>query len=229
MSCDFPGAVSVGRVTEPLAGGRPLDLLSLHVPKAFGTSIGEALAHHYGRARIFEDYGAFIEDKPPLDKPVLPASAAVVHGHFRAARYAELAARRRIAFLREPVRRTISHYFFWLVEPRHGNGVHDRLLDEHLGLLDFARLPPIRWFYSDTVFGGCDMVSFDLVGVVEDLGRDWPLFQRLTGITAPLPHANRNRYPGYAEVAKRVLNDATLMRELRRILADDILLYERFV
>ncbi|MBM3534062.1 MAG: sulfotransferase family protein [Alphaproteobacteria bacterium] len=210
---------------------QPLELLSLHVPKALGTSLAEVLVGHYGRERIVGDYAISLEGSPPAMRfwrPVLKTSTAVIHGHFPAIRYAGMAARRRVTLLREPLQRLLSHFFFWQAQPRHGNPLHDRVLDEHLGLIDFAKLPAIRHFYSETIFGGCDMASFDLVGIVEELERDWPRFQRLTGIAAPLPHRNRNRYPGYTDLKARALADLRLMRELRRILAEDIAFYERF-
>ncbi|MBL8690112.1 MAG: sulfotransferase family 2 domain-containing protein [Rhodospirillaceae bacterium] len=208
-----------------------LDLISLHVPKAFGTSLGKVLAEHYGPQCMLRDYGVSLESGGArrLVKPNLQPGTLVVHGHFPAARYADMPARRRVTFLRDPVRRTVSHFFFWQTEPRHGNAVHDQLLDGRLGLLEFARLPAIRRFYADTVFGGCDMRSFDLVGIVEDLARDWPRFQRLTGIQAQLPHLNRNSYPGYAEIIGHVMSDAALLRELRGILAEDIEFYARYL
>lgn len=225
----FAGAVGARPIVE--TGSQPLDLISLRVPKAFGTSLREVLVGHYGRDRVLDDYGVFLESSPAdqrLDRPSI-AGASAVHGHFPAARYADMPARRRITFLRDPVARTISHFFFWQLEPRHGNVLHDRLLDERLGLLEFAKLPAIRRFYSDTIFGGCDMQTFDLVGVVENLARDWPRFRQLTGIAASLPHLNRNRYPGYADIAARVMADQGLNRELRRILADDIQFYARYL
>lgn len=224
------GTVSPPRGVEPV--GRLLEVISLHVPRAFGSSIAEVLAGNFGQRHVVGDYGAALEGSSSevrLGRPSLPPCATVIHGHFPAARYADLPACRRVTFVREPVRRTVSHFFSWLSQPKHGNPVHNRMLDEHLGLLDFAKLPAIRYFYSETIFGGCDMAAFDLVGIVEDLERDWPRFQRLTGIQAALPHLNPNRYPGYAEIAARVMADRALMRELRRILADDIRFYERFV
>lgn len=215
------------------AAGQTLDLVSLHVPKAFGTSLCEVLIGHYGRHRIAGDYETFLEDDRSaigrMKRPALSPATTVVHGHFPAVRYAGVPARRRIAFLREPIRRTLSHYLFWVHEPKHGNPVHDRVLDERLGLLDFAALPQIRRFHAETIFGGCDTSSFDLIGVVENLDRDWPRFQRLTGIRAPLPHLNRNGFPGYAEIVAKVLDDQALMRVLRRVLEDDIRFYERFL
>ena len=38
-------------------------------------------------------------------------------------------------------------------------------------------------------------------------------FERVTGIRAPLPHLNRNRYPGYSEIAARVMADPGLDRK----------------
>jgi len=223
------GGVAHSRRHEPAA--ETLELISLHVPKAFGTSLGEVLAEHYGPQHILRDYRVSLETTgvQRLVRPELPPGTLAIHGHFPAVRYADAPARRRVTFLRDPVRRTVSHFFFWQTEPRHGNAVHDQLLDGRLGLLEFAKLPAIRRFYADTVFGGCDMRSFDLVGIVEDLARDWPRFQRLTGIQAQLPHLNRNRYPGYAEIIDHVMSDAALLRELRGILAEDIEFYARYL
>lgn len=211
--------------------GLPLELVSLHVPKAFGTSLRQVLMRHYGRRRVATDYTTFLEDDREGEgvRPPLPRKVAAVHGHFPAARYASVPAHRRVAFLRDPVRRTLSHYFFWLNEPRHGNPLHDRMLDEKLDLLAFARLPQIRWFYSRTIFGGADPASFDLIGVVERLDRDWPRFQALTGIAAPLPHLNRNRYPGYEEAVERVTEDRIRMDALHCLLDADIRFYRRFL
>ena len=212
---------------------RQLDLISLHVPKAFGTSIRDVLVHHYGRRRVTGDYARFLEDvgvsNEDVGPPDLPRSTAVVHGHFPAIRDAGVPARRRVAFLRDPIARTISHYFFWLNEPPHGNPVHDRMLAEKSDLLTFASLPEIRWFYSRTIFGGADLASFDLIGVVERLDRDWPRFQSLTGITAELPHLNRNRYPAYAEAVSRARADDAGMQALHRLLDDDMRFYRRFL
>ena len=125
------------------AARQTLDLVSLHVPKAFGTSLCQVLIGHYGRHRIAGDYETFLEDDSSaigrMERPALAPTTSVVHGHFPAARYAEVPARRRIAFLREPIRRTLSHYLFWVNEPRHGNPVHDRVLDERSSA---AAMPP---------------------------------------------------------------------------------------
>lgn len=209
---------------------RPLDLISLHVPKAFGTSLRQLLIRHYGRRRVATDYKTFLEAECDGGaKIAVPASAVAIHGHFPATRYMGLPALRRVTFLREPVARAISHYFFWLNEPRHGNPAHDRVLDEKLGLLDFARLPQIRWFYTRTIFGGADLSGFDLIGVVERLDRDWPIFRKLTGIRADLPHLNPNRHPAYAEEASRIAADTDAMAMLRHLLDEDIEFYRRFL
>lgn len=217
-------------IARRIETARPLDLISLHVPQVIGTSLKDVLVRHYGRRRIALDYAIFLEAGAPATPAASPPPpVAALHGHFPAARYAAIPARCRVVFLRDPVRRTISHYFHWLSQPRHGNPLHERVLDEKLGLIDFARLPQIRWFYSRTIFGGCDMTEFDLVGVVEDLERDWCRFRSLTGIDAPLPHLNRNRYPGYQRMAAKVLSEPLLMQTLCRLLDDDIGFHDRFL
>ena len=73
------------------------------------------------------------------------------------------------------------------------------------------------------------MADFDLVGVVEDIQRDWWRFRSLTGIDAPLPHLGGNRHPGYQRIAAKVLAEPLLMQTLCRLLDDDIGFHDRFL
>src|SRR6185437_16889602 len=96
----------------------------------------------------------------------------VVHGHFNIRKYKGVSARWRVTFLREPIDRALSHYFFWMKYPRHGHRLHDYVLDNQLGFLEFARLPMIRRFYSAVFFDGVDMGHFSFIGFHERLEED---------------------------------------------------------
>lgn len=108
------------------------DIISVHTPRAGGSSFKLALTTAFGAAGIRFDYG---------DQPGDPAAAVnldpdrffaawdardfsslkdvrVIHGHFHVDKYRTLAGARRITFLRHPVDRTISHYLHWQDEKR---------------------------------------------------------------------------------------------------------------
>jgi hypothetical protein len=132
----------------------------VHVPKCAGISLRHAFENAFGSDRLYQDY-----DDRPID-PASPinldpegfyermakrgndflAGKKVIHGHFNIRKYANLSARQRVTFFREPVDRTISHYFFWRETARHGHQLHDYVLDNRLTLEEFARLPMIRGF-----------------------------------------------------------------------------------
>ena len=218
-----------------------LEVISLHVPKCAGSSLKSMLQEAFGPQSVFEDYA---------DRPLDPASRLrrdpagffaaveaagfahlahkrVVHGHFPARKYAQLACRHRITFLREPVDRLISHYFFWQSLARHGHALHDYFLDHGLGIEDFAALPPIRALYSETFFGGADMRAFDFIGFHEDIGRDLARLAALLGAGLRQTHANRTATAGYPEERRAILENRPLLARLRGILRDDVEFYAR--
>src|SRR5579875_762665 len=148
-----------------------LELISVHVPKCAGTAFRMALQQAYGRAELDLDYA----DRPldpaapmHLDpdgffarRPEPPAGARVVHGHFHAGKYRHLdEACPRIAILRHPVARTISHYEFWLRLAPAGHALHAYMRESGLDLLGFARLPFIRHAYARVLFAGLDRREF---------------------------------------------------------------------
>src|SRR5437588_8173170 len=118
--------VSTGRTnadrTEDDMG---IEVVSIHVPKAGGTSLVRSIIAAYGPTAVRLDY----EDDPsdpccsfnldpdgccertrlvPFDPTV-----RVVHGHLPAAKYAHLPDALRITFLRDPITNLISIHRFW--------------------------------------------------------------------------------------------------------------------
>lgn len=211
------------------AGRFALDLVSLHVPKAMGTSMRLALETIYGRDKVAIDYNTFLDaDEECHDLLHIPETARVVHGHFPARRYERLPADVRVTFLREPVDRMISHYYFWRRHVRHHHPVHDRMVAEQWSPETFAAYPAVRYFYSRTIFGGADMGRFDLIGAVARVERDWPRLLDLIGKTGSLPRENINTAPCYAAERDALVNDSRRIARLRDLLAADIAFYEKF-
>lgn len=99
-------------------------LISLHLPKTAGTSFFTSLEEYYGD-RILRDYN----DRPirtpreernsaALRQRVLNQSKdfghiACVHGHFLPFKYSLCEGARFVTWIRDPLERLGSHYFYW--------------------------------------------------------------------------------------------------------------------
>jgi len=196
-------------------------VVSVHFPKAAGTTLGRQLKAGLGDAAAFD----YTHD-PTLDAARTPLpwpdGARLVHGHFRPERHAA-PGRLLATFLREPVDNLISIYFFWQTLPPCGSAPHDRFLQEKPSLRDFARHGGLSRLMSETYFGGFDMGRFDFIGFHETRRADLVHFGRLIGLSLNA-ELHENRTPAHAE------RDAIPLRiraELRDILAEDVAFYER--
>ena len=206
-----------------------IELISVHVPKCAGTSLRLALERAYGPASVHGDYA----DRPldpaapmHLDPdgffgptPVLPAEARVVHGHFHIRKYRTIRASiGRIAFLRHPVARAVSHYDYWNRLAPAGHALHAYMRERRLDLPAFVRLPFIRRLYRRVLFAGVSRREFDLIGTTETLAADLARLSALLGKELVLPVEN-------AAEAMPALEPA-LAAELARLLTDEIAFYE---
>lgn len=151
-------------------------IVSVHTPKVAGTSFLSQLRSRYGDERVLLDY----QDDPtnPLSavnidprfyelNPVVSiAPNQVVHGHFRPAKYAQLASAFRITFLRHPIANVISIYNYWSAQnsEQWDHPIFRYFKEMNLSLLRFASLPAIRYLYTGSYFVNFDMSGFDFIG-----------------------------------------------------------------
>lgn len=106
-----------------------VELISVHIPKAAGTTFRDILFTMYNRGMVLRDYA----DRPSTTtslynrdralwertkqvKDVYKANTGcfrAIHGHFMLAKYAgEFPEARRIVWLRDPVERALSNYYY---------------------------------------------------------------------------------------------------------------------
>jgi hypothetical protein len=218
-----------------------IELISVHLPKCAGTSLRQALERVYPADAIYYDYE---------DRPADPASAInldpegflerhwahpslettdkkVIHGHFYIKKYDNIKGCARIVFMRHPVERLIAHYYFWLSFARQGHTLHDYVLDNDISLLQFARIPFMRYFYTRVFFRDVDMKVFDFIGRYENMQQESRRLSRLIGKEIVLEHLNRNPHKAYVERHRKIMEDRKTVAALRESLAEDICLYER--
>ncbi|PVM89172.1 sulfotransferase family protein [Caulobacter endophyticus] len=202
----------------------PLDFVYVHFAKAGGTSISKALADHY-QERVFWD----LEHDPcnaahdVSDPPNLAENILAVQGHIRADRYAAHPVRVLTTFLRDPVDKLISVYFFWKTLPPTNSPDHLRFLAEKPSVLEHARATAGQAFPA--YFGGFDMRDFDFIGFHDRRVEDLTTLSGMAGF--PIPHEiHLNATPTSAERAA-VLGDPGLLADLRKALAEDVDFYEQ--
>jgi hypothetical protein len=91
-----------------------------------------------------------------------------VHGHFLPCKYVYTVRRCvLLTWMRDPVARLVSHYWYWKQLPEADFGpIHRRLHDEDWGLERFAREPRFHELYSRYLLG-VPLERFAVIGITE--------------------------------------------------------------
>jgi hypothetical protein len=197
--------------------------VSVHFPKAAGSSLHLQMRSLLGDAVALD----FVHD--PLtpagtQKAPFPSDKRVVHGHFRAQRYASTQAYW-LTFLRHPIDNLISIYFYWKSSTSASHDLHQRFLVEQPSILRFALYPGMRRLMSASYFGGFDMSRFDFIGFYETRHSDIPRLARALGLDLLVEtHANKTPVSSERHMAQ---TDHALRQNLKSLLVDDIRFYDR--
>ena len=200
--------------------------VSVHFPKAGGSSLRVQLESMLGESLLLDNEHHPLGPSAMEEVAELPFQYKLVHGHFRASRYAKLRNCILFTFLRQPVDNLISIYFFWRYFPRCGVYWHTKFLDEKPSILEFARYAPFRRHLSETYFGGFDMNRFDFIGFHETRRDDFPKLGSL--INLPLSgNVHANKTENDQEERATIMHSKQTMGALTDLLADDVAFYDR--
>ncbi|SBV37060.1 conserved hypothetical protein [uncultured Stenotrophomonas sp.] len=217
----------------------PAMIVSLHLPKTAGTSFGAALERHFGAA-LLRDYA----DLPLHVEPAVRNAAALraslaqadldapppacIHGHFLPVKYLLHAQRhgaRFVTWMRHPVERLLSHYFFWQRTPPSSPAqrLHCRMHEEGWSLETFCLAPELQDAYSQFLWA-FPLEYFDFIGITEHYDADFALFSRryLGSEAAP---ARMNAAPASGQGRHQL--DPALRRRIEAFHARDLALYGR--
>lgn len=209
-----------------------------HTPKCAGSSVTRGILDAVGVAnvkiehdRLFEPTTAFNMDpegflrSAKAEIAANPPTAPFVVGHLYIRKYEEVEDCFRFTFLRHPVDRLISNYYFWRQPDRRPAEKHhlfDYVRDRQLSLLEFARLPFMRWFYTRMFFRDVDMRTFDFIGFQEDFDNDVRRLSEVLDLPLEVKRVNTGTYDGDASAGKVALTDKNLITEIQGLLKDDI-------
>ena len=216
-------------------------IISLHMPKCGGTSFQELLQNHF-RLRFSKD-----DDYPLHWSPAQRRDEAkrwrrkiirrhkycyryrfakCIHGHFLPYKYDYfygMDGNMFITWLRDPIERLVSHYYFWLrtYETDNPKPLHRRVVEEKWTLQEFAFSEELRNVYTKFLWN-FPVRRFDFIGVTEYYEQDFTYFARrylgLEDISIP----QKNRSP---RDSKSPIKDEGLTEELKAFHARDYELY----
>ena len=166
-------------------------LLSVHIPKTAGVSFRKVLAQIYGPG--FVQYYWEITDAWGRVRADVPSDATCVHGHFVAHILAEkYPDATLITWVRNPVERVASSYYFRLRNPDWKHPVCVELHEKKLSLLEYAGLELVRNEMT-RFFGQKQPADFAFIGLVEEIESSMTVFfDRFELHPVPIPRDNYN-------------------------------------
>lgn len=215
------------------SGQTDLRLVSIHIPKTAGTSFRLSLQRIYGtrsvvRLDVRPNRNEVWVNEKRYHRNHLPRRTQVIHGHFSLtglAKYFGVSdATPVITWLRNPVERVISHYFYLAkilasqIKPNR-DGL-DALKPLQRSLLEYARLP-LSCNQMSHFLEGAALDQFKFVGFVESYNQDLQRLSQVLGWPAS-PEFQTNK----TSHSPPIVDDETI-QEIRTLNQADMDLYER--
>jgi hypothetical protein len=185
-----------------------IKLLSVHIPKTAGTSFKNVLLRMYGDrlVQVYDYHGTALDGAALLRES---PQAEAIHGHFRLDELRLFCpSAKTVTWLRDPISRIESYYYYWLARPPHGNPNHDRFINESWDIVRLAEF--LQDEVADHYLAGTDISAVDFVGLMEHIDEDIERFFSWVQL-------NRLNEPGVDPIRfKSLVKNLPLVRNLKR-------------
>ncbi len=211
------------------------------MPKTGGSSFKHALEQYY-TGKLSEDYADFPINTPALNRNwhaaskcltnafLQPVNTQCIHGHFLPLKYWLFSLKHSVRFItwmRDPVERLASHYFYWqqVYNPqRHkSKALHRRMMEECWSLERFCLGAEMKNFYSQFLWG-FPLSRFKFIGITEYYDLEFKFFTKhFLGLSLPVAKKNMNS----SKKGDLYINDPALRSAIERHHAKDMQLYNR--
>lgn len=200
-----------------------VEIISIHIGKTAGTAFREVLSSAYGYSGVLWDYSPY-PYQPPAE---LDKSIRAIHGHVPIRKYSDyFDDAKRIVWLRHPVFRLISEYYFARQYKDKENPLHRELVEKSLSFLDFAKKPAAQNIMSKQI-AGLPLKSFFFVGLQEFYTSDlFELENLLDWEHHPVVIRNSNPEPEYRVRLRSILGNPDLVEQISRLNSEDMMLYQ---
>jgi hypothetical protein len=215
----------------------------VHIPKTAGTSLLNAITQEFGEHNVLPQYGHRPQVGSWWQETRRKAIANIrqqvwphryVIGHVPVTqymdqqgdgKYTKRSGYRYMTFLRNPLDRAISHYYYWhqINEPQNPRWL--KFHTEQWSLEEFLLHPDFSNFHMRFT-RGLDIDAFDFVGVVEEFGQSMKLLGRM------FPEFNQmqvlqSRPTKFKDTDSIAKLPQRVMDEFYQLHKDDYVAYER--
>ena len=206
-----------------------VEVISIHVPRTAGTAFKDVIKQVYSSEEIFFDYPhkgnirnrMLIKPKPEVK---------IIHGHFPAPKYNQkFPGAKKIIWLRNPIKRLISFYFFWKSwQILAANDEQDLEIyqEANLSFLEFVEQPEMQNLIKLNFLQNYLLKDFYFVGIQEFFHEDLhELSVMLNWVEYELETPNTNPYPEYKSLIKEVLSNQEIVDKISALNHEDIEIY----
>jgi len=216
-------------------------IISVHVPKTAGTTFKKVLQKVYTEEEIFFDYphrGLIRNRMLTQDR----ANIKVIHGHFPGNKYeGKYPAAKKIIWLRNPIERLISHYFFWKswqtltssetecaasLDFPYKKEKSSGKKDEKLTIIQFAEKPEMQNLLAINFIKNQKLTDFYFIGIQERFEEDIAQLRHLLNWPhIELESKNKNPYPEYNALLQQLLSQKETIAKIAALNQQDLELY----
>ena len=216
-------------------------LISVHLPKTAGISFLASIAPQL-QGEVLRDYAdmpmnatAWARNTHALTQGARNAVSGTrlahlscIHGHFMPLKYRYLKVQRQkkfVVWLRDPVERLASHYYFWRrdYDPATAGKLRRLVVEEDWTLERFCLGSELQNLYGKFLWS-FPLERFDFIGLTEFYADDLQAFGRSV-MGSELPSVNDNSNP--EKVNDRYIEDEDLRNRIERHHAVDMQIYHR--
>jgi len=146
-------------------------IISLHVPKTAGTSFHLIMQKQYKSSKILDMKPIVKRCENVLieKKDFSMYGEEFLHGHFTLLNFEYDLRWKYLIWLRNPVERVISHYFYFKVKPiaAYVHPLEYKIKYEKMSLVDFIQVPCMQNLQSFYMNGSDNIDKFDFIGITE--------------------------------------------------------------
>ena len=212
-----------------------IELISIHIPKTAGSSFFQLLKKVYGKESVMKINA--LEPAPDMNVHYArdTGTAKVIHGHIRISQLEDIIREsdpRIITWLRNPVDRVISNYYFSMQRIREGKAVERKSKTIDYSLLEYAALDENRdkasWFLE-----GIRLEELFFVGLYEEFMSDITKLANMSGWSAAYKVPHRKSSSSFIEnndcaTQFRDIN-TEMKKEIAALNSIDVALYEEAI
>jgi hypothetical protein len=202
-------------------------ILSVHIPKSAGITLYSMYKEAYGEH--------LVEDYPGRDAwNGVKRPAKVIHGHFELHQYLHSAPRPRVVtFVREPLARAISHFYYWENPPDYEPRDHPLYLKHFVhkrpDLHDFLLDPALANIMSSFLYPFSLPRHFYFVGVCEHFDDDVAQLRAMLGLPEQSqPRLNEGLVKPTPNVPSGVAQAFYSLHKLDKAFYDDVLAHRQW-